>query len=1150
MTATPQLNYFDGSGTTSSLTITTNLFGLVFTGSVGPNVIDVQIDVNDAGFVSDPSLVDLALPNFTVPNLSSFPDGLKLDKGLNVIRLRAVDITGAVSPAATISATVVAESDLKNLLTPPTGIVLKRRASSVDITWSDVSSSSSITGYNVYASTGEGGTGSGYLRINKDTIPFTSPTTTVVEEIPSSSVSYDLTDSAPQITPFSGNDVRIVSQILDPVTNEVITQTSDNRYSLLGQPNFRLTVSVSALEETNFFTFNHNRNNGIVNNTLNSDTFAAVASEDPLFYVITSVFFNKSTGLLQESRFSQEISGNPLALDATVRGIQIRQQDAVVNNYIREISTVQPTLSLIPGSTVREVHIEPFANEMQKAYFLMDFVHRAKSFSALLQIDDPGLTGTSIPVSNSQYKQALKAALSLSTDAATQGLIDSAFDSLAKNFGIPRLGSRPSVVNQTFYTTTKPTRDLIVAQNAIVSSSTVSTAPRYRAKGAATLTAANAQSFYNQDTRRYEIKVQMFADTPGSAGNIPAGSIDTVVSGASGFNTINEVAADFGRDVQSNLELAESAQNALSSLDTGTEGGYEENSISVPGVLETRVIKSGDPFMMRDYDEVRKKHIGGKVDIYVKGTLERTTTETFAFQFEIAKNIRFDVIDVTTLTFRARDSRLTPSNPIVEMLFNPSQGLGLRNHSDLPTASYDLTGVTLVDYRTIRLSQSIPQPQTLLDDFVEGDYRFRSNNKFIPSIQPILRVSSVTGEVSGALDSVLGFTIFKIQDPLLEGESTIAKDFITINQVGNVPSGNSLQVNDEQHVLIGEFQEPLDSVGINSFTLVVYSKDRTIQYNGPDNANPDYLVVGGSQTTPIKIIRTTLSNIASGATISVDYQKDENFSVTYVVNDVLQQLQAKIQTMRHVTADVVVKQALENPISVEATVQLLPNANQATVDSAIRTSFTILTDSKGVGGSIHQSDVTSVIDDTTGVDFVVQPFSRLSLQDGAVRIRDEILPESVALPSLNAFANAVYLLTQALPFNTTDGGGANNIHHGVFKDDLIMKMADSLESVGNAVNQSWIIGQNGAVIQGYSDDATLLPVVFVASAIPAERVRRTANRVVVSLDAGATPPDVPGNHAFSATYVVSGDKGVQDINTSQIEFLTPGDITLTYRPAS
>lgn len=330
---------------------------------------------------------------------------------------------------------------------------------------------------------------------------------------------------------------------------------------------------------------------------------------------------------------------------------------------------------------------------MQKAYFLMDFVHRSKSFAAMLQVDDPGLTGTSILVAASAYKQNLRTALSLSSDAAVQAVIDGSFDSLAGNFGVPRLGRRASVVNQTFYTATKPTADLIVAQNALVSSSQNSVAPRFRANGAAVLPAADAQAFYNPEKRRYEIKVQLVAEIPGSIGNLPAGEIDTVASGADGFQTVNDEAAQFGRDLQSNLELSEVALRKLSSLDTGTEGGYELTAIGTPGLIESLVVKSGDPDMMRDYDEVRGKHIGGKVDIWVKGVIERTITETFAFQFQIANSVRFDVIDPINLVFRARDSRLTVDNPIQEMLYNPSQGFGLRNHSLSPSEEYDLTGV-------------------------------------------------------------------------------------------------------------------------------------------------------------------------------------------------------------------------------------------------------------------------------------------------------------------------------------------------------------------------------------------------------------------------------------------------------------------------
>lgn len=1142
MATTPQLNYPDGSGTTTELTITSNVSEMSFSGTIDANTVDIQIDVNGVGFVSDPTLVEISAGTFRVPNPASFPDGMSFEYGDNTLRIRAVDIGGGVSPPAIISISIFSDADIGVSTQAPTGVVVKRRAKSVDVCWSDVMTDGA-SGYNVYASTGAGGTGSGYLKVNADMISVDNPKISEFYDSAIGGFQYDLTDTD------GSSDLQIVTDATDPATGATLARKSVNWVSLLGQTNYKLSVNISARIPVKRFVLNHDRTFGIGNGYLNSDVFATVGSEDPLYYVVTALYFDKTTGTYLESRYSQELSGAPLPLDQTVRGISIRNQATVARDYIGEIQKVEPTLTLIPGSTVREVHIEPFANEAQRVYFLMDFVHRAKSFTALLAIDDPNRTGTSIPVDNSQYKIGLRSALNLADNTTVQSLIDGAFDSLAQNFGCPREGARAATVVQTFYTTTTPTRDLLVSQNATVSSSTDTTAPRFVSRGAVFMYASRAAQYWNVEKSRYEVKVEMIAETAGAIGNVSAGALDTVASGASGFKTVNEVASDFGRDTQSNLELSETAMRALSSLDTGTEGGYYKAAVSVPGVLEVKVVKSGDEFMMRDWDPIRKKHVGGKVDIYVKGVIERTITESFAFQFTTAKNMRFEVIDATNMVLRAMDSRLTPSNPIQEVLNNPSQDLGIRNHSVVPTASYDLTGLVIIDYNTVQINSAIPQPTMMLDDFIEGDYRYRSNNRFVASIQPIRRVSGVVGEISGTLDSTLGYDLYKTEDPLLDGESSLAKDYVSINQVDGIPSGSSVQVNDEQHVLIAQFEEPLGSVGINSFTISVYSQDRLVKYEGPTSSNPDYLVIEGTQTSSVRIVRTASSNIASGDTVSVDYQHDENFSVTYVVNDVVQRVASVVQNMRHVTADVAVKQSIENPLAMETTIQLMPNANQSTVDSEVRTSLTHLTDLRGLGNPIHQSDATGAIEAVNGVDYLVQPLSRFTLRSGTYRIREKAYSDHEFLPSLSYGANAVYLLTQPLPFDTSDGGGPDTLHIGVYMDEQVMAKASSLYNVGKGFQQWWIIGSSGAVISGYSDDATLYPEFITAAAVAAERVRRTANKILVSLDASTTPYDTPDNHSFSATYIVANDKGVKDISVSPIEYLTVGDVTLTYKSA-
>lgn len=1136
MATAPRISYPDGSGMTTELSLTTNVVGLSFVGAVDPNTVDVQIDLNGAGFTSDPTLVGLAPPAFSIPNPVSFPNGLTLERGRNTVRIRAVDLDGSVSAASTITVNVVNDASALSEMAPPTGIELRRRAATVDVMWSD-ESTAGAAGYNVYASVGGGGTSSGYLRVNAAMIPSSAVREVRLDEVPMISFDYDFRETNTDL------EFQVQTQTADAVTGEVSSKKSLTAWPLFSSPDFRFKGSIVRLERVSQYVYNHDRASDAGSGVLNNDAFSSVHPDDPLFYVVAAVYYDRSTGLLTESRYSREVSGAPLPLDTTVRGIRIRDQRKIAESYIDEVQRGDPSLSLIPGSTVREVHIETFANEMQKAYFLMDFVARAKSFPALLAIDDPTLSGTSVLVSNSAYKQNLRTALAISDDAAVQALVDGAFESLARNYGVKRGGSRLAVVQQTFWTAARPTRDLTVQQNAVVSSSRNATAPRFRALGSATMLAANAQSYYNPDKRRYEMTLQLVAESPGSDGNAPAGDLDTVVSGANGLQTVNEVSADQGRDTQSNLELAETAMRAITGVDSGTTGGYLRTASGTPGVFEARVVAAGDDHMVRDWDPVRQRHTGGKVDIWVKGTVERTIDETFAFQFSSARSVRFDVIDAASLVLRARDSRLSPDNPIQELLDNPSQGLGFRNHSVLPTASYDLTGAEMMDYQTIRLSTLIPQPETRLDDFVEGDYRYRSNNRFTASVQPVRRVVSVTGEVSGTLNPASGYLLYKTQDPLDAGESTAASDYVSIVQVGDVPSGASIQVNAEEHVMIGEYEEPLRFVGANKFTLRVYSRDRSVLYNGPEAESPDYFVIDGTQTKPARIVRSSASAIASGATVSLDYEHDENFKVTYVVNDVLHRVQSRVDRSRHAGADVLVKQAVENPMSVEATVQLAKNAVQSSVDSAIRTQVSILTDRKGIGESVHQTDYsTAMKTSSSGVSFIVQPFAKMTLQDGSVRIRDGMPPDATFLSSLSRFDNAVYVLDEPLPFSTADGGGPANVHRGVYRDKLPLSLARSLESVGDRPDQAWIVGGSGAVVYGYSDDDTLTAAVGAAG-VAAERLRRTANKVFVSLRL----PDAPSDHEWAATYVVSGDRGVMDIDVSQVEYVTPGELTLTYR---
>ena len=1148
MATAPQILLRDGSGYTTNLVFTTNQESIVIQGTVDSSTSDIQVSINGAPFVSDSTLVDFNLPNFTIPNLSSYPDGLALSPGANTIQIRTIDIVGGVSVPSTVSVTLISQSDILQVETP-SGIRMRRLRDSVRIlaalpvqrfSTAGIPLPTNFVGYNFYASTAAGGT-TGYYKINATTV---SAKSTIFEE--------NATQFAADQTIFDAGDefleVNVVSK--DEFGNVLATKMSSTYNTAVYSNKIRFNSSFEDYSLTEFIEFDHTRSGSV--DSINDDQWAGVADTDPLYYVVTGVYFDPLTSSEVESAFSQEVLGTPLIIDTSIRSLPGRTQFQVVTDYVSAVQRVNAEVSLIPGSTTRDVSIDPFSSEAERLYFLVDFVNRTQSFLTLLQIDDANGDGVSDPVDGSAYKTALKAALGYTTNDAVQSLIDAAFDKLAGNVNKTRLPGRPAFGQEVFYTTTRPSFDQPVPTGTIVSTNADTSlgipSVRFRVGGSYVMLTSIADTYYNFDTKQYEITVDIIAEQVGSDGNRPAGQI-TSVQGVSGFQVVNRDATVFGSDRESNSDLATRCLLGYS-VDTGTAGGYASTSAEQVGIVKSKIVKSGDDLMMRDYDEVRHKHIGGKVDIWIQGTQERQVSERFAFTYDIAQNINCIILDVVNLIFRVEDSRVTPTTPITEILDNITLGFGVRNVTQ--GLNYLLTGVTILDYQTFQVNASLPgQVVTNFDDVVTADYRFRSVNQFVFTFQPVRRVVSVVGEVSGALNSTLGYNLYKTADPLLDGESTISTDYLSINQVGGVPSGASIQVNDETHVLIGAQPEPLGSIGINTKSIRVFSEDRSIEYNGPDATIPDYEVVEGGPTTPAKIIRTATSAIVNGATVSVDYSHDENFTVNYVINDLLQQLQRTVNSKRHTTADVVIKQAIENSIVLETTVQLLPGATKDKADPDIRTNTSLETDQRLIGRGLAQGDVIHAIDESQGVDFPVVPLARMAYADGSRKLREALTSAYLHLSSLDHGSNVAYLLTNPLAFPTTDGGGLVTEHKGVFQDDEAMTLVSALATIAMAPGQAFIIGAGGAIINGYTDTATLVAAGFTTPATQqAELLRRTANHVVISIAGFGIIPDLPTDHTYTVSYVIRGDSGAHDIPATSVEFVTLGNFTITYSLAA
>lgn len=1109
-----------------------------FSGTINSDTADIEVSIRGAAFSSDPSLVSFSTEGWVVPNPTSYPNGLELFAGENVVEVRSVPLSGP--PTAPVRATVLLlDSPISEAL-PPTSITVERYDNSVNVSAVGLTDPL-VTGYNFYASANAGGGTTGYSKLNPQ--PINTPIRKEVVSPLFNLVSKNVAASADPLyvrailTQEDGNEVTLETDVDSavPIPEDVSELQFD--------------VAISSLSQVNYFQFLHNRryNLSSVPSTIPNGSFSVLADSEPLYYVVTAVFYNPVTGVEYESSYSAEVVANPISVRVSSTTLPSVSRQTILQAAVTSIHRADRDIAVQPGSVTRDTFLDPFSTEAERIRFLLDFIYRASSFDTLLEIDDPSGSGVSIAPASSTYKIALAKALYLSNVALVQGVIDGAFDKLAANVGVTRTAGERSIGELRFYTATAPTATRQILLGTLLPGPS---GTQFRTTRAAEINVGRLASYFNPSTGLYSVIVPAQAVTPGENTNVGPRQIQ---SGAPfGLSVVNDAAFFGGTNSQSNAALAAEARGALSAVDTGTTQGYYQTAASVAGVIQAQVVEAGNPLMMRDFDPTSGRHLGGKVDIWAQGQRLSSVTDTFAFSFVRKRDVQFVVVgDPGAYQFQALDPDLSPANPLAEMLDYASIGLGLRNATT--GVSYNLTGVTIVNYRTIRLSLDVPQPWVppTLTDVILGDYRYRTGEKFVLPRQPVEAITSVVGESTGTLDTSL-YLLVHPNSPLALGRSTQAGDYLQITGPSDPnapPTGDILTVTNEAHVIVGSYVEYVQRLGADSLTVVVTNTDGTVTYESPFTSSaPDYTIIEGDQTNPLGIRRTSTSAISDGENVLISYRYDENFTVTYTTNLVTSALQNQIDITKHACADVLGKGAIPVPVDLTATILLRKGFQQPEVDTAIRTNLGILISRLRQGQPLRRSDVVRVLDSTRGVSFVVLPLTKMVRAFGSIVARDVLfasqIGDSVRLDMWSDATVSVWLLTQELTAATTTGGGPPGEFRGVFQNDAQLVLQTTLpERLGEESGRTFIVGSEGLVIPGYSDDATLISEGYVTTPeILARRLELTANRVLVSLAVG----DAPSNYTYWATYVAGFQDGERDIQPSQAEYLTAGVFTFTY----
>ena len=191
-------------------------------------------------------------------------------------------------------------------------------------------------------------------------------------------------------------------------------------------------------------------------------------------------------------------------------------------------------------------------------------------------------------------------------------------DALANNFSMLRGAGRTAKYYLYCMRFTKPQPGEIISINSGDLVGTSDSAYVYKIAQDAKMLGDNAASYYNATIGAYEIQVLMEAIAVGTAYNLPAYRINTMVSSIQGIDRVENRDGPYetGLDAETQTQEVDRVQTKFQGLDKGTYGGIE----SYVRDYSPEAIMSVNVALPKDRDVFYRVVFGPAIDVYPFGT--------------------------------------------------------------------------------------------------------------------------------------------------------------------------------------------------------------------------------------------------------------------------------------------------------------------------------------------------------------------------------------------------------------------------------------------------------------------------------------------------------------------------------------------------
>ena len=295
----------------------------------------------------------------------------------------------------------------------------------------------------------------------------------------------------------------------------------------------------------------------------------------------------------------------------------------ILNSMTTFLTGKRPTLNVGPGTVASDVICSTVANQLSAQ------------------------DGTSQSVYSSiNYTQELQAFV----DNASL-LTDSDLDAIGANYGMTRNPATAATGVEVFRIRTYTTSSPIITVNSGTTISTLATtsspAVSFATTAGVTFTPSLSPQYFNPSSGFYEQSTTIVCQTAGSVGNVGSSTITSLVSSVPGIDAvINTISTTGGTDKESNSAFAARIQIRLSGNNVGTPNGIISLVNTNPSVQQAIVVGPNDPEMQRD-------QFGGSVDVYIKGQILTTVSDTDMYTTAGAQSFLFNhqpALSVTSVT--------------------------------------------------------------------------------------------------------------------------------------------------------------------------------------------------------------------------------------------------------------------------------------------------------------------------------------------------------------------------------------------------------------------------------------------------------------------------------------------------------------------